>query len=121
MVNHRLLALALGLSFAAPNASAQRLVSPMKSWTASIDAVGHPTSTISLQARTRDYRVEGAIVGGLIFGVLGYWVGYQSCKDQPQPVGPNGNDCNHDALVVGAVLGGVGVGLGYFVGRSIDR
>ena len=64
---------------------------------------------------------RGSIVGGLLLGALGYWVGYQSCNDQPQPVGPNGSDCENDALVVGAVFGGVGVGLGYFVGRSIDR
>jgi len=99
MVNPRLLALVLGLCVAAPNASAQRLGSPIQSWTASIGASAHPTSTVSLHARSRDYRVEGAIVGGLFFGALGYWVGYQACKGQPQPVGPNGSNCGSDGLV----------------------
>jgi hypothetical protein len=121
MVNPRILVLALALGFAAPSASAQRLTPAMTSWTPWTDASAHHASTGSLQTESRDYRLEGAIVGGLLLGALGYWAGYQACEGQRQPTSPNGNDCGNDGLVVGAVLGGVGVGLGYLVGGSIDK
>ena len=119
MANPRLLVLALGFGFTTAPASAQYLASPLKSWTASL---GVPQATRSvLQVRSGDYRVEGTVVGGLLLGALGYWVGHESCKTQPQPTGPNGNDCGTNGLVVGAVGGVVGAGLGYLLGRSINR
>ena len=122
MVNPRLLALALAVSLAAPRAApAQRLASPMKSWSPSIDAIAHGTTPVTVQATSRDYRIEGTIVGGLLFGALGYWVGHEACKNQRQPTGPNGSDCSTNGLVVGAVVGVVGAGLGYLVGRSVDK
>ena len=121
MVNPRLLVLALALSFASSTVSAQRLAAPFTPWASSIGGAAQPTGAPVLQTRSQDYRVEGAVVGSLFLGALGYWVGHEACTHQPQPTGPNGRDCGSDGLVVGLVVGVVGAGLGYVVGRSIKK
>jgi hypothetical protein len=120
MVNPRFLVLALILSVAAPTASAQRLAAPFMPWASSI-AGAQPRGVPVLKGESRDYRVEGAVVGTLFLGALGYWFGHEVCTHQPQPAGPNGRDCGSDGLVVGFVAGVVGAGVGYVVGRSKKR
>jgi hypothetical protein len=67
-----------------------------------------------------DYRYEGLVFGGLVFGALGAWLGsrdYASCPTVP------GGGCsgNTDKLVGAVALGALGAaaggGLGYLVGR----
>ena len=74
-----------------------------------------------LQRRSGDRRREGTVVGALLLGAIGYWIGHEVCAHQPEPLGTNGRDCGSDALMVGLVGGGVGAGLGYLIGRGIDK
>jgi len=120
MVNPRLLIPALVLSVVAPAASAQRLVVPFTSWESSVPGAP-PRSAPALDPESRDYRMQGAVVGGLLLGALGYWVGHEACTHQRQPTGTSGRDCGSDELVVGVVAGVVGAGVGYMIGRSTKR
>jgi hypothetical protein len=66
----------------------------------------------------RDYRYEGLIFGGIVFGALGAWIGSQVTAACPTVPGAR---CEPDRLgngiatgLAGAALGG---GLGYLIGR----
>jgi hypothetical protein len=65
--------------------------------------------------------MEGAVVGALLLGAAGYWIGHEACTHQREPTGTNGRDCGRDGVMVGVVVGAVGAGLGYLVGRGIDK
>ena len=121
MVNPRLLVLALVISVAAPTASAQRQAAPFTPWAFSVAETAQPQRAPVLEEGSRDHRVEGTVIGALLLGALGYWVGHEACTHQRQPTGPNGRDCGSDGLVVGLVGGVVGAGVGYVVGRSTRR
>jgi hypothetical protein len=122
MVNPRPLVLSLVLATAASRGvPAQRLEAPLASWSASLRVTRSASSAMSRQLPSRDYRVEGAVVGALLLGAVGYWIGHEACTHQPQPTSPNGRNCSSDGFIVGLVGVGVGGGLGYFVGRSIGK
>ncbi len=70
----------------------------------------------------RDYRLEGLVVGGLVFGAVGTWIGAEACHNQPQPIGAgSGQSCTGDAAVVGLVGAAVGGGIGYLLGRLTPK
>jgi hypothetical protein len=66
-----------------------------------------------------DYRYEGLVFGGLVFGALGAWLGsrdYAICPTEPG-VRCSGTDKLGDAVALGVLGAAVGGGLGYLVGR----
>jgi len=70
----------------------------------------------------RDYRFEGTLVGALVLGVAGAWIGNAACQNQPEPLASgSGPDCGRDALSVGLVGGVIGAGLGYLIGRGFPK
>jgi len=70
----------------------------------------------------RDYRLEGLVVGGLVFGAVGAWIGAEACHNQPQPIGAgSGQSCTGDAVVVGLAGAAVGSGIGYLLGRLTPK
>lgn len=67
-----------------------------------------------------DYRYEGLVFGGVVFGGLGAWLGsrnYGACPLEPGvPCSGNGDKLGNG--IAGGLLGAaVGGGLGYLVGR----
>ena len=70
----------------------------------------------------RDYRLEGLVVGGLVLGAVGAWIGAEVCHSGPQPVSAgSGESCTGDALVIGLAGAAVGGGIGYLLGRLTPK
>src|SRR6267378_3778906 len=112
-MNHRIIVFSLPFIVAPVALSAQRLQAPIVSWRTSERSTG-PLAI--LRSRAGDRRMEGAVVGALFLGAVGYWIGHEACTHQPEPTSTNGRDCGRDGLMVGLVGGGVGAGLGYLIG-----
>ena len=66
-----------------------------------------------------DYRVEGAVVGGVVLGAAGVLLGSFACADPAADGSPQ--SCRGSEIGAGAVGFAVGAVLGYFVGRSLPK
>ncbi|SRR6266566_2137487 len=120
----RLLACVLALTIVIPVcASAQRLSLEFAAWRPHVVAnssVDHHVARISLQTKFPDYRVEGTVLGAVLLGGLGLWMGTDICNNQPQPVGSgSGSSCS--ALPIALVGVAVGGGVGYVLGRITPK
>ncbi len=74
------------------------------------------------RAKVGDYRFEGTVVGALVLGALGGWIGSESCNNQPTPVASGaGSGCAGAALTVGFVGAVIGGGIGYLLGRGTPK
>ncbi len=117
------------LSLAAPLSPtavhAQRLSSLGSDWTLKVQAPPsalQPLPSAPSRPKVGDYRVEGTVIGGLLMGALGAWVGSESCHNQPTPVAPSsGTACTGTTLTVGFVGAVLGGGLGYLLGRVTPK
>jgi hypothetical protein len=100
--------------------SGQHAGVPFEQWEASgIPALaGTGVQADTALAPRRDYRYEGLLLGGLVLGVAGAWVGSQISG--PCTLSP-GSSCYNDrvgtAVGLGLVSAVVGGGIGYLVGR----
>jgi hypothetical protein len=123
MLRHFVVAgLLIEVSAAAP-LSGQLAIVPFEQWEASavlLAPAPHRTGVEpdTVLAPRRDYRYEGLLIGGLVLGVAGAWVGSQisgGCTLSP------GGSCYNDrvgtAVGLGLVSAAVGGGLGYLIGR----
>ena len=115
----RCLVFALIAAIAPVGLSAQRLDPPLTS--ATLTHTTRLSTTRFFQSTSRNYRFEGTVVGALLLGAAGAWVGNQACRNQPEPAGPGARDCARDTLSFGVVGGALGAGLGYLVGRTVPR
>ena len=104
---------------------AQRLSELGSDWTFKVQsALSEPAPRLLVLSRAKvsDYRFEGTVVGALVLGAFGGWLGSESCNNQPTPVASGaGSGCTGATLTVGfagAVLGG---GIGYLFGRGIPK
>lgn len=100
---------------------AQQRPAPFLRWEPAALSPGPTTSGQATQAKSEDlgdYRYEGLVFGGFVFGVAGAWAGSRisaGCLLEPGVPCPSNKAENAVALgLAGAVLGG---GLGYLVGR----
>ena len=74
------------------------------------------------RAKVGDYRFEGTVVGALVLGALGGWIGSESCNNQPTPVASGaGSGCTGATLTVGFVGAVIGGGIGYLLGRGMPK
>jgi hypothetical protein len=67
-----------------------------------------------------DYRYEGLVFGGVVFGALGAWLGsrnFASCPLEPGVPCSGNRDRLGNGIAAGLVGAAVGGGLGYLVGR----
>ena len=106
---------------------AQRLAAPTPvGWAPSVHlTASHSQWRSSLtvpRTKVGDYRIEGTVVGSLLLGAFGAWIGSASCQSQPTPVGGSaGPDCTGATLTVGFVGTVLGGGLGYLLGRGTPK
>src|SRR5437773_12522352 len=90
-----------------------------QSWSPTLRVSTNAPAATSLR---RDYRLEGLVVGGLVFGAVGAWIGAEACHNQPQPIGAgSGQSCTGDAGVVGLAGAAQVSGLGYLLGRLTPK
>jgi len=69
-----------------------------------------------------DYRIAGAVIGAVFFGVAGGWALHEACKTQPVPIEPWQNRSCTGSTAGGAAAGAaLGAGLGYLAGRLTHR
>ena len=69
-----------------------------------------------------DYRMAGAVIGAVFFGVAGGWALHEACKTQPVPIEPAQNRSCTGLTAGGAAVGAaLGAGLGYVAGRLTHR
>ena len=120
----RLLAPILALTVVVPVcASAQRLSLDFPAWRPHVVAtssVDHHVARANLQTKFPDYRLEGTVLGVVLLGGLGLWMGTEVCNNQPQPVGSGGgSSCS--ALPFALVGVAVGGGVGYVLGRITSK
>jgi len=120
----RLLAPILALTVVVPVcASAQRLSLDFPAWRPHFVAnssVDHHVARANLQTKFPDYRLEGTVLGVVLLGGLGLWMGTEVCNNQPQPVGSGGgSSCS--ALPFALVGVAVGGGVGYVLGRITSK
>jgi len=125
----RLLLVTLALvSFGPVSASslqAQRLSDLGSDWTFKVQsAPSEPAPRFLVVSRTKvgDYRFEGTVVGAVVLGALGGWIGSESCNNQPTPVASGaGSGCTGATLTVGFVGAVIGGGIGYLLGRGTPK
>ena len=120
----RFLSLALLLVIAPGSAAlGQRLsvISPFETPLLRTSHLGILTRASLQDSRTSagDYRFEGTVVGGLLLGAFGFWLGTQACRNEPVPAGSGGSSCS--AAPVGLVGVPLGSGLGYVLGRLTPK
>ena len=96
---------------------AQRLAPIPSPWTPLPVLLRPPTQATSVG----DYRAAGTAIGSLLLGALGAYVGYQSCHNQPTPLGSGGASCTKATVTLGVVGAVVGGGVGFLVGRGTPR
>ncbi len=74
--------------------SAQRISSLGSDWTVNVQAPPSESQESSLlgpsRANVGDHRFERMLIGALLLGGFGAWVGSESCHNQPEPVATNG-------------------------------
>ena len=97
--------------------AAQRLSAAAKSWSPSVALAS--TNRPALM-KSGDYRLEGTIVGGVLLGAAGLWIGAHGCGGPGIPEAPPPS-CTSTTLAVGAVGVAVGAGLGYLLGWSLTK
>ena len=74
------------------------------------------------RAQPDDYRMAGAVIGAVFFGVAGGWALHEACKTQPVPIEPWQNRSCTGSTAGGAAAGAaLGAGLGYLAGRLTHR
>jgi len=102
--------------------SAQRLEhGGWEPWTPTFRVSTNAPASATASSR-RDYRLEGLVVGGLVLGAVGAWIGAEVCHSGPQPVSAgSGESCTGDALVIGLAGAAVGGGIGYLLGRLTPK
>jgi len=99
-------------------AEAQHLDSRTLSWARTNGRPILPTELV----QPDDYRLEGAILGGVFFAVAGGWALHEACKTQPVPIEPGQNRSCTGSTAGGAAVGAaLGAGLGYVAGRLTHR
>ncbi len=120
---HRVLVLSGLFLLQAHDLGAQQNPRTFEAWNArpAPERAGEPTVPLrltSVQVPRQDHRYEGLLVGGIVLGAVGAWVGSRitlACPTEP------GADCGTDrlgnAVALGLVGAAVGGGLGYIVGR----
>jgi len=106
---------------------AQRLATPTPvDWAPSVpltasNAQWHSSLTVP-RTEVGDYRIEGMVMGSLLLGALGAWIGSASCHSQDTPVGAGaGPHCSGATLTVGFVGTVLGGTLGYLLGRGTAK
>jgi len=104
---------------------AQRLSELGSDWTFKVQsALSEPAPRLLVLSRAKvsDYRFEGTVVGALVLGAFGGWLGSESCNNQPTPVASGaGSGCTGATLTVGFVGAVIGGGIGYLLGRGIPK
>lgn len=117
----RVLALLALVAVASSSASAQQMATPrFQAWAPEQLPVTRAPLAQPVPAVRRDYRYEGMLIGAVLFGALGAWIGTEACHSRPEPLGgAAGSQCTRDAFVVGGVGALVGAGLGYLLGRGV--
>ncbi len=121
----RMVAVVIMLGAAVP-AQAQRLApSQFASWqlAAGSSAVfPGPFTADTARVRSGDHRVEGALIGGVLLGALGAWLGHEVCQGGAEPAaGGGGSSCTGATIgsgLIGALIGGA---IGYFIGKSTPK
>ncbi len=69
-----------------------------------------------------NHGTEGALIGGVTFGVIGYWLAGKGCEIRTYPASSSFNTCNTGTkLVFAGAIGLVGAGLGYLVGTGYPK
>src|SRR3989442_14960518 len=64
-----------------------------QSWSPEIRVSSDFAAALAASLR-RDYRLEGLVVGGLLVGAVGVWIGAEACDHQPEPMGAgSGRGC----------------------------
>jgi len=106
--------------------SAQRISSLGSDWTFNVQAPPSESQESSLlgpsRANVGDHRFERMLIGALLLGGFGAWVGSESCHNQPEPVATNGgSECAGATLTVGFVGAVIGGGIGYLLGRATPK
>ncbi len=123
LVTFALVSLVGLVSASAPKA--QRLSELGSDWTFKVQSgPSEPASRFLVVSRAKvgDYRFEGTVVGALVFGALGGWIGSESCNNQPTPVASGaGSGCAGATLTVGFVGAVIGGGIGYLLGRGTPK
>lgn len=102
--------------------SAQRAETRLAQWEPPVlgpSGPGLPTPDSTALPRG-DYRYEGLVFGGVVFGALGAWLGsrdFASCPTEPGAECYGNRDKVGNGIALGLVGAAVGGGLGYLVGR----
>lgn len=75
--------------------------------------------------RHGNHGTEGALIGGVTLGVIGYWLAGKGCEIRTVPVSPAAssyNTCNTGTkLVFAGATALVGAGLGYLIGTGYPK
>jgi hypothetical protein len=123
MTPTHLLSGVLSLVLAVP-LGAQRAEPHLVQWEAPTFELAHPplpgAVSDSVIPSRGDYRYEGLVFGGVVFGALGAWLGsrnFASCPLEPGVPCSGNRDRLGNGIVAGLVGAAVGGGLGYLVGR----
>ena len=110
----------LGLLIAAASPrgiAAQRISALPPAWLPSSAVASAPERPALI--KSGDYRLEGTVVGGVLLGAAGVWLGAR-CGGAGIPEAPPAS-CTSTSLEVGAVGLAVGAGLGYLLGWSLPK
>ena len=69
-----------------------------------------------------NHGTEGALIGGVTLGVIGYWLAGKGCEIRTYPASSSFNTCNTGTkLVFAGAIGLVGAGLGYLIGTGYPK
>ncbi len=115
--------LSVSLLALVPASLAAQRIDParLRSWSPAL-RLSTNTAVPAVASLRRDYRLEGLVVGGLVFGAVGTWIGAEACHNQRQPIGASsGQSCTGDAVVVGLAGAAMGSGIGYLLGRLTPK
>ena len=113
--------LLVALVLVARIAPAQSLPTGFTAWRPELRSDTHASSISQSSGLTNfsDYRIEGTLLGALMLGGIGLWIGSEACSNQRQPTGSSTSSCS--ATPVALVGATVGAGLGYLLGRQISK
>ena len=121
----RLVTASIALGAAAPVHAQRAVPVHFASWepaTGTSVVFPGPFTADTARVRSGDHRIEGTVIGGVLLGAVGAWLGHEICQGGAQPAAGGGDSSCSGATIgsglIGAIIGGT---IGYFIGKSTPK